>query len=186
MRVRLSDEPDSTIRIHWRTCAAFDAYRASPLECVVDLAQCFRPEWVLGALDSALAFGRIRRLELPVLADRLPRRARWIVSATDTRSGSFPESVLRALLDEAGIRCRIQEWIHDMRVDFIIGDRLVIEVDGRESHGDHLGFENDRARDAKLSTRGYRVLRFSYVQVVHRPGEVMSAIRAAIARNDHG
>ncbi|QEO09618.1 DUF559 domain-containing protein [Protaetiibacter larvae] len=185
MRVRLSEEPDPRIRIHWRPCAPFDRFRATPVECIVDLAKCFRSEWVLGSLDSALALGLIRRRELLILLRRLPRHARWIVEAADAASGSFPESVLRGLLIRARISVRIQEWIDDMRVDFLIGDRLVIEVDGREFHGDHLGFEHDRARDAKLSALGYRVLRFSYAQVVYRPDEVLTAIRAAIARNDH-
>ncbi|MBN9139879.1 MAG: DUF559 domain-containing protein [Micrococcales bacterium] len=185
MRVRLSAAPDPGIRIHWRREAGFDRYRATPLACLVDLASCFRPEWVLGSLDSALRLGLIRRRELSSLARRLPARARWIVDAADARSGSFPESVLRGLLVLAGIGFRIQPWIEDMRVDFLIGDRLVIEVDGREFHGDHLGFESDRARDARLSALGYRVLRFSYAQVVYRPDEVAAAIRAAIARNDH-
>ena len=68
-------------------------------------------------------------------------------------------------------------------VDFVIGGSLVIEVDGRAFHIDR--FEEDRQRDALLSIRGYRVLRFSYRQVFERWGEVKGAILAAIARGDH-
>jgi very-short-patch-repair endonuclease len=185
MRTRLADASRVRVRLHWRVCAAFDRFRATPLECVIDLAHCFRAEWVLGALDSGLRLNLIRRRDMEILRRALPAHARWIVDAADARSGSFPESVLRGLLVQASSGCRIHEWIADMRVDFLIGDRLVIEVDGREFHGDHLGFENDRSRDARLSSLGYRVLRFSYAQVVHRPEEVLTAIRAAIARNDH-
>ncbi|MFT4029152.1 MAG: DUF559 domain-containing protein [Protaetiibacter sp.] len=185
MRVRLADAPDPNIRVHWRREPGFDRWRVTPIACILDMASCFRAEWVLGALDSALRLGLVRGRELAELARRMPARARWIVDAADPLSGSFPESVLRGLLIQAGIGFRIQEWIGDMRVDFLVGERLVIEVDGREFHGDHRGFESDRARDAKLSALGYRVLRFSYAQVVHRPDEVMAAIRAAIARNDH-
>ncbi len=185
MRVRLSDEPDPRIRVHWRRHPSHDRYRATPLACIVDLAACFPPEWLLGALDSALRLGLIRRGDLSELERRLPARVRWIVEVADPASGSFSESVLRCLLIRAGIGFRIQAWIDDMRVDFLLGDRLVIEVDGREFHGDHLGFESDRARDARLSALGYRVLRFSYAQVVYRPDEVLTSIRAALARNDH-
>lgn len=185
MRVRLAETSHRPVRLHWRICAAFDRFRVTPLECVVDLAHCFRSEWVLGALDSGLRLGLIRHSELANLENRLPGYAQWIIDAADARSGSFPESVLRGLLIRARIGFRIQEWIDDMRVDFLIGDRLIIEVDGRVFHGDHLGFENDRHRDARLSALGYRVLRFSYAQVVHRPDEVLAAIRAALLRNDH-
>ena len=70
-------------------------------------------------------------------------------------------------------------------VDLLIGDALVIELDGREWHNDEDRFEKDRRRDAQLSIRGYRVLRFSYKQVFERWSEVRAAIEASIGRNDH-
>jgi len=185
MRVRLADAPDARVHLHWRHHERADAYRVTPLACLLDMASCFPAEWLLGAVDSGIRLGLFRRTDLATLSRLLPERVRWIVDAADARSGSFPESVLRALLIIAGIGFRIQVQIDDMRVDFLLGDRLVIEVDGREFHGDHQGFEHDRTRDAKLSVLGYRVLRFSYAQVVHRPDEVVAAIRAALVRNDH-
>jgi very-short-patch-repair endonuclease len=71
------------------------------------------------------------------------------------------------------------------RIDFLIGDKLVIEVDGAGFHSSPESFERDRDRDAKLGIRGYRVLRFSYRQLTVTPGVVMLAITAAIARGDH-
>ena len=71
------------------------------------------------------------------------------------------------------------------RVDFIVGDGLVIEVDGAQFHTDHAAFEEDRRRDAVLAASGFRVLRFSYRQIVARWHEVEGAIRAAVARGDH-
>lgn len=70
------------------------------------------------------------------------------------------------------------------RVDFLIGDRLVIEIDGFAYHSDPEQFEQDRRRDAALSALGYRVLRFSYHQVMSRWPEVEGAVWAAIARGD--
>lgn len=71
------------------------------------------------------------------------------------------------------------------RVDFLVGERLVIEVDGAEYHTSPEQFEEDRHRDAVLSARGYRVLRFSYQQVMYAWDEVEVAILAAVARADH-
>jgi very-short-patch-repair endonuclease len=71
------------------------------------------------------------------------------------------------------------------RVDFLIGTRLVVEVDGYTYHSDPARFESDRRRDARLSALGYRVLRFSYRQVFERWHEVRAAVLAAVARNDH-
>lgn len=181
---RLSERPDDRVVVHWRDADAHDRFRATPVECVIDLAACHRPAWVLAALDSGVARRVLNRHDLRELRSRLPRGRGDIVDLVDPRSESFPESVLRWLLVWAGIPFRIQEWIDDMRVDFLIG-RLVVEVDGREHHDDPDTFERDRARDARLSIRGYRVLRFSYAQVVYRPDEVLAAIHAALARGDH-
>ena len=70
-------------------------------------------------------------------------------------------------------------------MDFVIGDRLVLEVDGAEFHTTREAFEEDRRRDAALRTAGYRVLRFSYAQVSERWNEVERAITAAIGDGDH-
>lgn len=181
---RLSEHPDDRVVVHWREADAHDRFRATALECVIDLAACHAPAWVLGALDSGLARRVLTRADVRELRRRLPNTRGEIVDLADPRSESFPESVLRWYLVRAGIPFRIQMWIDDMRVDFLIG-RLVVEVDGREHHHDPAAFERDRARDARLSIRGYRVLHFSYVQVVYRPDEVLAAISAALTRGDH-
>ena len=67
----------------------------------------------------------------------------------------------------------------------MIGKCLVSELDGYAYHSDPETFEADRRRDARLSALGYRVLRFSYKQVMHRWSEVRAAVVAAIARGDH-
>ena len=79
-----------------------------------------------------------------------------------------------------GLRVRQQVQIGVDRVDVLIGDRLVIELDGREFH-DH---DADRMRDARLSVRGYRVLRFSYWQVMNDWRAVEASVMASIARGD--
>lgn len=183
-RTRLSEEPDERVVVHWRDVDAHDRFRAAPVECLIDLAACHSPAWILGALDSALARRILKPADLRELRGRLPATRRAVVELVDPRSESYPESVLRWLLIAAGIPFRLQAWIDDMRVDFLLG-RLVVEVDGREHHDGPIAFERDRVRDARLGIRGYRVLRFSYAQVMYRPDEVLGAISAALARGDH-
>jgi very-short-patch-repair endonuclease len=63
-------------------------------------------------------------------------------------------------------------------VDFLWPDhRLVVEVDGWEGHGSKSAFEDDRARDARLTSLGYRVLRFTWRQLNDEPGEVAAILR---------
>ena len=64
-------------------------------------------------------------------------------------------------------------------VDFLWRDHaLVVETDGFRYHGNRAAFESDRARDAALQALGFRVLRFTYVQVLERPREVIDRVRS--------
>ncbi|WP_185201318.1 endonuclease domain-containing protein [Glaciihabitans sp. INWT7] len=85
-----------------------------------------------------------------------------------------------------GLVVRIQVALAPgIRVDMLIGDRLVVEVDGREYHSDPSAFERDRVRDARLTALGYRVLHFSYSQVMYDWPAVEAAILTAMGRREH-
>lgn len=55
--------------------------------------------------------------------------------------------------------------------------RLIVETDGRGTHLTRRGCEEDRARDAHHTALGFRVVRFTYVQVSRRPEWVSSMLR---------
>jgi very-short-patch-repair endonuclease len=59
--------------------------------------------------------------------------------------------------------------------------RLVAEVDGYAYHSSRAAFERDRARDAHLTALGYRVMRFTWRQIVHAPEVVIARLAAARA-----
>lgn len=102
------------------------------------------------------------------------------------RSESGGESLLLFDLLGAGIEVRQQVRIAGVgRVDMIIGERLIVEVDGYEFHSTRADFEEDRRRDAASSALGYRTLRFSHAQVERGDPVVLASIRAAVARGDH-
>ncbi len=58
---------------------------------------------------------------------------------------------------------------------------LVVEVDGYPFHGGRAAFESDRARDATLVAAGYRVVRFTAVQLRDEPLVVIARLAAALA-----
>lgn len=77
------------------------------------------------------------------------------------------------------VNVRLGRWV----VDFLWrGARLVVEVDGWESHRTRSAFEQDRARDAGLKVVGYEVLRFTWRQVNSDPARVAGTIRAILCR----
>ena len=55
--------------------------------------------------------------------------------------------------------------------------RVVVEADSFEFHGTREAFERDRAKDAHLQARGYRVLRVTHRQVVSEPRKVAKSVR---------
>jgi very-short-patch-repair endonuclease len=68
--------------------------------------------------------------------------------------------------------------IDRFEVDFLWREqRLIVEVDGWESHGTRSAFEADRVRDARLAVLGYEVVRFTWRQVTRDKAAVAETIR---------
>ncbi len=62
-------------------------------------------------------------------------------------------------------------------VDFCFpAHHLVVETDGWETHGTKAAFKSDRRKDAALTAAGYRVMRFSYDDVVYEPDTVVERL----------
>ncbi len=153
-----------------------------PIENVLALtAACLPFEEALTIWESALERGLV---SLPALR-RLPfrGRAREVLDNASPFSGSGLESFI--LPRPAWLRVSIvpQAWIAAHRVDFLLGDRLVLQIDG----GTQVGAQRDRdnAHDAELLLLGYHVVRVGYAQVVHRWHEVQDTIARAVAQGLH-
>ena len=170
---------DSRVRVHWRRASTATLALVSPVEAAItDYARCASREHVAAALDSALHLGLVSGHH-PVA---LRLRPLGVVGVCE--SGTETIFWLRMLRHRLPIRRQVR-FRGLGRVDFLIGERLIIEVDGQEFHDRESSFEKDRKRDAVLSTLGYRVLRFSYWQVMGEWPLVVAAVMAAISRGDH-
>ena len=67
-------------------------------------------------------------------------------------------------------------------VDFLWPEhRLIVETDGAGTHLTPTAFEQDRRRDAKLTTLGYRVVRFTRRQVVEHPRATLATLGLLLA-----
>lgn len=76
-----------------------------------------------------------------------------------------------------------QAWLHGHRVDFLIGDRLVLQVDGSQHTGAQRSSDNQH--DAELALLGYEVVRVTYTQVIFDWPAVQQRIMRAIAQGRH-
>lgn len=92
--------------------------------------------------------------------------------------------MIRLRLRAAGIHLRTQVVIPGVgRVDFLVGNRLVIEADSREHHLPK--YQVDRTRDRVATGLGYLVIRLTYEDVVHRWDVVFADIQSVIRRRWH-
>jgi len=76
----------------------------------------------------------------------------------------------------------VRERIGIYEVDFQWpSHRLVVETDGRKTHGTDRAFEEDRRRDLYLRLAGWDVMRLTWRQVTADPERVVAALRRRLA-----
>ncbi len=80
---------------------------------------------------------------------------------------------------------RFQQFVAGHPVDALIGERLVVQLDGFAFHSTSADRTRDVAHDRELIARGFTVLRFTYAEVLHRWDSVERAISRAIAQGAH-
>lgn len=145
------------------------------------VATCLPYEEALVVWESALRAGKADRHTLSQYA--LPPAARRLLAEAGIFSDSGLETLVVPRLLWMGLPLRRQIWIAGHRVDLLIGDRLVLQIDG----GHHVGAqrEADNAHDAALMLMGYHVIRVGYGDVVDRWHEVQELIMRAVAQGRH-
>ncbi len=137
-------------------------------------------------LDSAVNKGRISLSELHLLVGDLPKKTRAYVDLVDPRAQSGLETKARLGLRALGIPFRSQAEIPGVGcVDLLVGERLVLEMDGEEWHSGPEAYAVDRERDLTLVELGYTVIRLTYDQVMDEWPRVIAVIRARVARREH-
>jgi very-short-patch-repair endonuclease len=137
-------------------------------------------------LDRALQ----RHLPFPALYDcycrNLGRRgwkeASRLIAAAADRADSAAERILKRLLQRAGIT----GWVLGHRfgphlIDLAFpAQQVAIEVDGWAWHVDVDRFRADRRKGNALTGAGWTLLRFTWHDLVTRPGEVVGEILQAL------
>ncbi|WP_092666851.1 DUF559 domain-containing protein [Agrococcus carbonis] len=162
--------------------AAVDDLRTA-VRCVL---RCGTREECLVVLDSILHLQLARRDELEEWLRGAPQRERALLELADARSESGTESMVRWRLRALQLAVRIQVRVMDgVRVDLLIGDRLIIECDSREHHSEADAYESDRRRDRRLAARGFIVLRLSYRQIHDEWAAIEEDILAIVRAGRH-
>lgn len=119
---------------------------------------------------------------------RVPWRtaaARRLAEAVGALADSGLETIFVDRLRPYGLELRQQVWLDDHPVDALIGDLLVVQIDGFEHHADAARRRADIRADARLVLLGYTVLRFDYQQVLFDWPHVEASIMGAVAQRLH-
>jgi REase_MTES_1575 len=92
------------------------------------------------------------------------------------------EALMRDVCAAHGIESpEVNARVEGHEVDFLWRSRrLIVETDGHAYHGTRTAFERDRAKDARLTTLGYRVVRFTYRQLVYERDVVVATLIALL------
>lgn len=169
---------------HWNAPdGGGDKISVGPAACIRQVFVCQGFETGFVILESALRKGWLDEFDWFSLRHSLPLRIRDGAARATRTSDSGTESLMKLLLISLRVPFRQQVVIEGVGpVDFLVGDCLVIEADSKQFHAD---LYRDRKKDAELSVRGYRTLRFMYSQVLYERDHVEAAIAAALVRGDH-
>jgi len=174
----------TSAKVHWarprmpRNPGALEDSLENALELV---AECQPFESALAVWESALNRGLVTVEHLRTFP--FGARARRIRAETQPFSDSGLESVVVPRLRWLDLELRRQAWILGHRVDLLIGDRLVLQIDG----GHHVDAQrmSDNEHDALLRLAGYHVIRVGYAQVMSDWPSAQALVVGAVARGLH-
>ena len=159
-----------------------------------DLAGVLHPGKTERAIDNCLAMGIATPGSLEAAFSDLASRGRKGTAVmrrllADRSDGYIPpasetEARFRDLVREAGLPDPVRQmdvgdeeaWIGRVDVSYPPA-RLLIELDSRRHHSSKLDVEADAARDRRLTRAGWRVVRFTWTDLVERPGWVVAELR---------
>lgn len=168
-------------RRHWRRPVIPRPPHAlvdSTVNALAHTAECLPRAEAVAVWESALE----RRLVSAPALHRLPlgTAARAVLDECELWVGSGLETYVRRRLRALGLKVQTQSWILGRRVDLLVEDWLVIEIDG----GTHVGSkrEEDVRADAWFAAHGYFVIRVGYHDVMERWPDAQERIMLALAQ----
>lgn len=184
IRRNMADRPRIAAKLHWggELVPRHPGALVDPIENVLGhIAECEPFEQALATWESALNRSLVTIEALRGFGWK-PTARRVLERATPFADAGL-ETYLRERLRWLGVPVRVQIWIAGHRVDTLIGDRLVIQIDGAH----HVGAQRseDIRHDAELKLMGYHVIRVSYRQVMFEWPSVQDLIMRAVAQGLH-
>ncbi|MFT4135029.1 DUF559 domain-containing protein [Microbacterium sp.] len=148
--------------LHWWTLRGDGATlgHVGLFDAVAQAIRCQPPRAAVATIDSILHLGLMTHAELCDVFGCLPDCYRVLLSLADGIAESGPETLMRLILRQLGLRFQAQVKIPGVgRVDFLVEGWLIIECDSKAHHEGWAKQRQDRRRDLAAAARGYATLR---------------------------
>lgn len=137
------------------------------------------------AMDCLLHQGTYTRAQLLDLLRPAGKKAERLLGRADGKCESALESIVRQRLRATGLRPRLQVSLKEIgRADMVLGDWLIIELDGLGFH-DAETFHRDRRRDRISVRRGYLTIRITWHHVLTDWDGVLADILHVVRTRKH-
>jgi very-short-patch-repair endonuclease len=152
---------------------------------VLHALRCRPPLEALVIAESAVRLGRVT---VPDLLGNLkgPRNgpARGVVGRIGFDAGSPLEVIARELFRSAGLQVATQVRIEGVgRVDLLVEERLIVELDGFDFHWTRTEFRKDRRRNNAGVLSGLPTLRYIYEDLMFDADRVVAEVMRMARRS---
>ncbi|MGX9350169.1 endonuclease domain-containing protein [Shimia sp. W99] len=101
------------------------------------------------------------------------------VAFLDAMVEAFNLTPEKGRLRGGGLTLQMQVPVMNYRLDFLIDDGLIVEVDGAQWHSSPEAVERDAERDKALAAKGYEILRIPAKVTLYKPEDAIKQVRQA-------
>ena len=138
-------------------------------------------------MESALNRRLVSIRQVEEIVASLSHDARRTLARVRADAESGTETTVRWWFEARGVSVRAQVRFPDgiRRMDLLVGRSWVIECDSRAHHSDTVSYDEDRARDLHLASRGFTVTRLSWEQVFLRWSETERMLLSILGSGAH-
>lgn len=182
-RRRFSEADAAHAQLHWWPLSDVPSLGVVALaDALAQAVRCQTARAAVATVDSILYRGLLTYAEVQDVFGSLPRRYAAILSLADASAESGPETFMRLILRQLGLRYETQVRIRGVgRVDFLVEGWLVIECDSRAHHEGWEKQREDRRRDLAAAARGLTTLRPLAEDLFFERERVVVAVRGLVA-----
>ncbi|WP_425072467.1 endonuclease domain-containing protein [Sagittula sp. S175] len=99
------------------------------------------------------------------------------VAFLDAMVEAFNLTPQKGRLRGGGLTLQMQVSVMNYRLDFLIDDGLIVEVDGAQWHSSPEAIERDAERDKALAAKGYEILRIPAKVTLYKPHDAIKLVR---------